>query len=51
MHHAKAVSAAGATRKEVGEMIAIAMLMGGTSSSVCGVEALHAYDAFAEQQG
>lgn len=50
VHHAKAAAGAGVTRKEVGEMIAVAMLMGGTSAAVYGVEALHAFDAFAAQQ-
>lgn len=50
VHHAKAAASAGVTREEVGEMIAIAMLMGGSSSSVYGVEALHAYDAFTKKE-
>lgn len=51
VHHAKAAAAAGATRQEVGEMISVVMLMGGSSSSVYGVEALHAFDAFATEAG
>ena len=31
-------------------MIAVAMLMGGSSASVYGAEALNAYDVFAEPQ-
>jgi alkylhydroperoxidase/carboxymuconolactone decarboxylase family protein YurZ len=40
-----------ASRKEVAEMIGVAVLMGGGPSSVYGVEALRAFDAFGEQQG
>jgi AhpD family alkylhydroperoxidase len=50
-HHAKAVRDARASRKEVAEMIGVAVLMGGGPSSVYGVEALRAFDAFGEQQG
>lgn len=47
-HHAQAVLEAGATRKEVAEMIGVAILMGGGPSTVYGAEALRAYDAFAK---
>ncbi|MCV2891898.1 carboxymuconolactone decarboxylase family protein [Lentibacter sp. XHP0401] len=47
-HHAHAVFRAGASRREVAEMIGVAILMGGGPSTVYGVEALRAYDAFAE---
>lgn len=47
-HHSQAVFKAGATRQEVAEMIGVAILMGGGPSSVYGVEALRAFDAFAE---
>lgn len=50
-HHANEVLKAGATRKEVAEMIGVAIIMGGGPSSVYGVEALRAYDAFAEKEG
>ena len=50
-HHANEVLNAGATRKEVAEMIGVAIVMGGGPSSVYGVEALRAYDAFAEKDG
>lgn len=46
-HHAKSAFDAGATRKEVTEMIGVAVLMGGGPSAVYGVEALRAYDTFA----
>lgn len=46
-HHAQAVLKAGATRQEVAEMIGVAVLMGGGPSTVYGVEALRAYDEFA----
>jgi AhpD family alkylhydroperoxidase len=46
-HHSQAVFEAGATRQEVAEMIGVAVLMGGGPSTVYGVEALRAYDAFA----
>jgi AhpD family alkylhydroperoxidase len=46
-HHARAAFEAGATRAEVAEMIGVAVLMGGGPSTVYGVEALRAYDAFA----
>lgn len=46
-HHAQAVRKAGATREEVAEMIGVAILMGGGPSTVYGVEAMHAFDAFA----
>lgn len=46
-HHSQAVLKAGATREEVGEMIGVAILMGGGPSTVYGAEALRAYDAFA----
>lgn len=49
-HHSQAVLKAGATRKEVAEMIGVAILMGGGPSSVYGVEALRAYDDFAAQK-
>ena len=49
-HHAQAVFKAGATREEVAEMIAVAILMGGGPSSVYGAEALRAYDEFAESK-
>jgi len=47
-HHAQAVLKAGASRQEVAEMIGVAILMGGGPSTVYGVEALRAYDEFAE---
>lgn len=43
-HHAEAVVKAGASRREVSEMIGVAMMMGGGPASVYGVEALRAYD-------
>ncbi|SHF44540.1 alkylhydroperoxidase AhpD family core domain-containing protein [Litoreibacter ascidiaceicola] len=46
-HHSQAVLKAGASRQEVGEMIGVAILMGGGPSTVYGAEALRAYDAFA----
>jgi len=46
--HASAVHKAGATRQEVAEMIGVALLMGGGPSSVYGVEAMRAYDAFSK---
>ncbi len=49
-HHSKAVLDAGATREEVVEMIWVAIMMGGGPSVVYGVEALRAYDQFADQQ-
>lgn len=48
--HSKSVLAAGATRQEVAEMIAVAMLMGGGPTTVYGVEAMRAYDQFAAAQ-
>lgn len=48
-HHSQAAFKAGATRKEVTEMIGVAILMGGGPSSVYGAEALRAYDAFAKR--
>jgi AhpD family alkylhydroperoxidase len=50
-HHANAALKAGATRKEVAEMIGVAGVMGGGPSSVYGVEALRAYDAFVKKEG
>ncbi len=50
-HHAKSVFDAGANRKEVTEMIGVAVLMGGGPSAVYGVEAMRAYDAFAAAKG
>jgi len=49
-HHSQVVAQVGATRREVAEMIGVAILMGGGPSTVYGVEALHAYDDFAAQQ-
>jgi len=46
-HHSQAVVQVGATRREVAEIIGVAILMGGGPSTVYGVEALHAYDDFA----
>lgn len=46
-HHAEAVFKAGATRREVTEMIGVAIMMGGGPASVYGVEALRAYDEVA----
>lgn len=46
-HHSQAVLKAGASRKEVAEMIGVAVLMGGGPSTVYGAEALRAFDAFA----
>jgi len=46
-HHSQAVFKAGASRDEVGEMIGVAILMGGGPSTVYGAEALRAYDMFA----
>ena len=43
-HHSQAVVKAGATRREVAEMIGVAILMGGGPSTVYGAEALRAYD-------
>jgi AhpD family alkylhydroperoxidase len=43
-HHSQAALKAGATRREVAEMIGIAILMGGGPASVYGAEALRAYD-------
>lgn len=48
-HHSQAVVKAGATRKEVAEMIAVAILMGGGPASVYGAEGLRAYDEAAAQ--
>lgn len=48
-HHAQAVLKAGATREEVAEMIGVTLLMGGGPSSVYGVEAMCAYDEFADK--
>jgi AhpD family alkylhydroperoxidase len=48
-HHSQAVLKAGATREEVAEMIGVTLLMGGGPSSVYGVEAMRAYDEFAEK--
>jgi AhpD family alkylhydroperoxidase len=47
-HHAQAVLKAGATREEVVEMVGVAIFMGGGPSTVYGVEAMRAYDEFAE---
>lgn len=47
-YHAKAVYEVGATRKEVAEMIAVAIHMGGGPSVVYGGEALKAFDTFAQ---
>lgn len=49
-HHAQAVLKAGATREEVTKMISVALLMGGGPSSVYGVEAMRAYDEFANSK-
>ncbi|WP_299788383.1 carboxymuconolactone decarboxylase family protein [uncultured Marivita sp.] len=43
-HHSQAVVKAGATRREVAEMIGVAIVMGGGPASVYGAEALRAYD-------
>lgn len=43
-HHAKAVIEAGASRQEVADTIAVAVMMGGGPSVVYGVEALRAFD-------
>jgi len=43
-HHSQAVAKAGATRREVAEMIGVAILMGGGPASVYGAEALRAFD-------
>ena len=48
-HHSLAVLKAGATREEVAEMIGVTLLMGGGPSSVYGVEAMRAYDEFADK--
>jgi AhpD family alkylhydroperoxidase len=48
-HHSQAVLKAGATRKEVAEMIGVAILMGGGPSSVYGAEALRAFDQAASE--
>ncbi len=48
-HHAQAVLKADATRDEVAEMIGVTLLMGGGPSSVYGVEAMRAYDEFADK--
>jgi len=48
-HHSQAVLKAGASRQEVGEMIGVAILMGGGPSTVYGAEALRAYDEFARE--
>lgn len=43
-HHSQAAVKAGATRREVAEMIGVAILMGGGPASVYGVEAMRAFD-------
>ncbi len=43
-HHSQAVVKAGATRREVAEMIGVAILMGGGPASVYGAKALQAFD-------
>ncbi|MFT5067862.1 MAG: AhpD family alkylhydroperoxidase [Sulfitobacter sp.] len=48
-HHSQAVLNAGATREEVAEMIGVTLLMGGGPSSVYGVEAMRAFDEFANK--
>lgn len=49
-HHSQAVVKAGATRREVAEMIGVAILMGGGPASVYGADALRAFDEAAERQ-
>jgi AhpD family alkylhydroperoxidase len=47
-YHARAVVRAGATRQEVGEMLAVAVQMGGGPSYYTAAEALRAFDEFSE---
>lgn len=46
--HTQSAIKAGVTRNEFAEMIGVALLMGGGPASVYGIEALQAYDYFAD---
>lgn len=46
--HAKALVRLGATRAEVGEVLGMAVYMGGGPSLMCAADALRAYDQFAD---
>jgi len=47
--HARSVVRAGASREEAQEVVAVAIFMGGGPASVYGVEAMRAFDQFAER--